>query len=105
MEIKTITPDEVKSKLENDETLYLVDVREDEEVAEGKIPEAVHIRMGEIPEYLDFFDKENEYIMICRSGGRSYKVCKYLMANDYNNVVNMTGGMLAWTGETKPKHS
>ncbi|HBZ09790.1 MAG TPA: rhodanese-like domain-containing protein [Bacillus bacterium] len=103
MEIRTITPDEVKSKLENDESLYLVDVREDEEVEEGMIPEAVHIRMGEIPEHLDFFEKENEYIFICKSGGRSHRVCEYLVANGIPNVVNMTGGMLAWTGELKPK--
>lgn len=105
MEIKTITPEEVKSRLENDETLYLIDVREDEEVAEGMIPEAVHIRMGEIPEHLDHIDKENEYIFICRSGGRSHRVCEYLMAIGYPNVVNMTGGMLKWDGELKPKQS
>ncbi|RWR09620.1 rhodanese-like domain-containing protein [Siminovitchia fortis] len=103
MEIKTITPDEVKTKLENGETLFLVDVRDDEEVAEGMIPEAVHIRMGEIPEHLDYFDKENDYILICRSGGRSQRVCEYLAASGFPNVVNMTGGMLAWTGELKPK--
>lgn len=105
MEIKTITPDEVKAKLENDETLYLIDVRENEEVAEGMIPEAVHIRIGEIPDHLNRLDKENEYIFICRSGARSHRVCEYLAANGYPKVVNMTGGMLAWTGELKARKS
>ncbi|VEF47218.1 YtwF protein [Bacillus freudenreichii] len=105
MEIKTITPDEVKAKLENDETLYLIDVREDEEVAEGMIPEAVHIRMGDIPEQLHHLNKENEYIFICRAGGRSMRVCEYLKANGYPNVVNMTGGMLEWDGDLKPRKS
>ncbi|MGQ0420602.1 rhodanese-like domain-containing protein [Bacillus sp. HC-Mk] len=41
-EVKTITTEEVQERLENGETLFLVDVREDEEVAAGKIPEAVH---------------------------------------------------------------
>lgn len=45
-EVKTITTEEVQERLENGETLFLVDVREDEEVATGKIPEAVHIKMG-----------------------------------------------------------
>lgn len=104
MDIKTITPEEVKTKLENGETLYLIDVREDDEVAEGMIPEAVHIPMGEIPDHLEKLDKDNEYIIICKAGGRSFKVCKYLMFQGYEKVVNMTGGMLKWTGETKPKH-
>jgi len=103
MEIKTITPEEVKTKLENEETLYLIDVREDEEVAEGMIPEAVHIRMGDIPEHLEQLDKDIEYIIICRSGNRSGKVCKYLMFQGYEKVLNMSGGMLKWTGEIKPK--
>lgn len=103
MDIKTITPDEVKERLEKGETLNLIDVREDEEVAEGMIPEAVHIRMGDIPDYLDKLDPKNEYIFICRSGGRSGKVCKYLWAQGYEHVVNMVGGMLKWTGELKPK--
>jgi rhodanese-related sulfurtransferase len=103
MEIKTMTPDEVKERLEKGETLHLIDVREDEEVAEGMIPEAVHIRMGDIPDHLDQLDPNEEYIFICRSGGRSEKVCKYLYAQGYERVINMAGGMRQWTGELKPK--
>ncbi|GAA3320318.1 hypothetical protein GCM10020331_030820 [Ectobacillus funiculus] len=60
--LKTITPAEVEQRLKEGETLFLVDVREHEEVAYGKIPEAVHIPMGEIPNKLDSFDKDHEYI-------------------------------------------
>jgi rhodanese-related sulfurtransferase len=100
--IKTITTDELQKKLENGEELHLVDVREDEEVAEGMIPQAIHIKMGDIPESTDRFDKDKEYIVICRSGGRSGNVCHFLQDQGYK-VVNMEGGMLAWEGETKPK--
>lgn len=102
MEIKTIKADEVKTKLENGETLFLIDVRENEEVREGMIPEAVHIRMGDIPGHLDQFNKETEYIIICKAGGRSHRVCEYLTAHGYK-AVNMVGGMDDWNGETKPK--
>lgn len=101
-DFQTITPDEVKEKLAQGDKLHLVDVREDDEVAEGMIAEAKHIPMGEIPEKLDQFDKNNEYIIVCRSGGRSGRVCQFLHENGYK-VVNMEGGMLNWTGETKPK--
>ncbi|MFD2446482.1 rhodanese-like domain-containing protein [Bacillus sp. CGMCC 1.16607] len=98
--IEIITTEELKKKLEAGEKLELVDVREDEEVALGMIPGAKHIRMGTIPENLDKFDKETEYIFICRSGGRSANVCYYLQDQGYK-VRNMVGGMLEWTGETK----
>lgn len=101
-DFQTITPDEVKEKLAQGDKLHLIDVREDDEVAEGMIAEAKHIPMGEIPEKLDQFDKNNEYIIVCRSGGRSGRVCQFLHENGYK-VVNMEGGMLNWTGETKPK--
>ncbi|WP_243298084.1 rhodanese-like domain-containing protein [Bacillus litorisediminis] len=101
-EIKQITPDEVKKLLEEDETLNLIDVREDDEVAQGMIPEAVHIPMGEIPDNLDKLDKNQEYIIICRSGRRSENVSHFLQDQGYK-VRNMVGGMLAYKGETKPK--
>ncbi|MDF2858499.1 MAG: sulfurtransferase [Neobacillus sp.] len=99
-EIKIITPEELQEKLEQGEKLELVDVREDEEVAQGIIPGAKHIRMMEIPENLEYFDKDKEYIFICRSSARSGNVCHYLQDQGYK-VRNMIGGMLKWTGETK----
>jgi rhodanese-related sulfurtransferase len=97
--IKTITTEELEKKLNNQEKLELVDVREDEEVAEGIIPGAKHIPMNTIPENLDYFSNEKEYIFICRSGRRSENVCYYLQDQGFK-VVNMEGGMLDWHGKT-----
>ncbi|MGE7758773.1 rhodanese-like domain-containing protein [Peribacillus sp. NPDC097895] len=97
-EIKIITTEEVEAKLEAGEAMELVDVREDEEVQEGIIEGAKHIRMNDIPANLDYFDKEKEYIFICRSGRRSENVCYYLQEQGYK-VANMVGGMLEWDGE------
>lgn len=97
--IETITTDELEKKLAAGEEIELVDVREDEEVKQGMIPGAKHIRMMTIPENLDYFDKEKEYIIICRSGSRSENVCYYLQDRGYK-VRNMIGGMMYWTGET-----
>ncbi|WP_335871332.1 rhodanese-like domain-containing protein [Bacillus sp. 2205SS5-2] len=101
-QVKTITPQELESKLKKGEELYIVDVREDEEVAEGMVKEAKHIPMGNIPESLDQFDKEKEYVFVCRSGRRSENVC-YFMKDQGFKVVNMEGGMLEWAGETQQK--
>ncbi|MDA7027296.1 rhodanese-like domain-containing protein [Bacillus sp. CLL-7-23] len=102
MTVKEITPDQLKEQLSKGETLNIIDVREDEEVVEGMIPEAIHIKMGDIPEKLDLFQKDQSYIFVCRSGRRSENVCIYLQDKGFD-VANMIGGMLEWTGDTKPK--
>ncbi|WP_449621385.1 rhodanese-like domain-containing protein [Robertmurraya sp. Marseille-Q9965] len=96
--INIITTEELEKKIENGEELNLIDVREDEEVAEGMIPGAKHIRMNDIPARLDELDKDKEYIFICRSSRRSENVCYYLQDQGYK-VRNMVGGMLDWKGE------
>jgi rhodanese-related sulfurtransferase len=97
-ELKEISPSEVKRLLKEGKKVSLIDVREDEEVAEGKIPEAVHIKMGEIPERLNEIDKNEEHIIICRSGRRSENVAYFLQDQGFN-VKNMTGGMLSFNQE------
>jgi rhodanese-related sulfurtransferase len=98
--MKEITAKELAEKLKNGEKLNMIDVRENEEVAQGKVPGASHIPLGELPERLDALDKEKQYYMICRSGGRSGKACDFLSEKGYD-VTNMAGGMLDWEGKTE----
>ncbi|MED1862025.1 rhodanese-like domain-containing protein [Fictibacillus nanhaiensis] len=94
-ELKEISPTEVKQLLQEGKKISLIDVREDEEVAEGKIPEAAHIKMGEIPVRLDEINKDEEHIIVCRSGRRSENVAYFLQDHGFK-VKNMTGGMLEY---------
>lgn len=98
--MKEITTTELQEKLENGETVHMIDVRENEEVAEGMIDGAVHIPLGEIPDRMDELDKQTSYVMICRSGGRSSRASEFLAGNGYD-ITNMVGGMLEWSGEVK----
>jgi|SRR5690625_4120766 len=98
--MKSISAEELQEKLEKEEKVNIIDVREDEEIAIGKIPEAKHISLGDIPKSLEKLDKNKHYYMVCRSGGRSAAACEYLVDQGYD-VTNMTGGMLAWKGETE----
>ncbi|RLL42701.1 rhodanese-like domain-containing protein [Oceanobacillus piezotolerans] len=98
--MKEISAKEVQEKLENGEELNIVDVREDDEVAQGIIPGAKHIRLGEIPERHTELDKNKQYYMVCRSGARSGRATEFLNEQGYD-VTNMAGGMLAWEGDVE----
>jgi|SRR5690625_2281461 len=98
--MKEITVEELAEKLAAYEEVNLIDVREDEEVAEGKIPEAVHIPLGSLEAELGKLNQDAHYLIICRSGGRSGKACQMMEVNGYD-ASNVVGGMLEWTGETE----
>jgi rhodanese-related sulfurtransferase len=98
-EINIITPKELEKRLNNgDPTIQVVDVREDEEVEIGKIKEAVHIRLSEIPERMDELDASKTLVLVCRSGRRSERATQYLQSQGFQ-VLNMEGGMLKWQGD------
>ncbi|MBT1004073.1 rhodanese-like domain-containing protein [Paenarthrobacter sp. DKR-5] len=79
----------------------IVDVREDFEVAEGMIPEAVHIPMGELGARLAELDKSRPVIAVCRSGNRSARVADALNQAGYQ-ADTMAGGMMAWQSAGLP---
>ncbi|WP_010530263.1 rhodanese-like domain-containing protein [Lentibacillus jeotgali] len=93
--MKQITTKQLAEKIKDNENVNVIDVREDEEVAQGKIPGAKHIPLGEVPERLDEIDKNKHYYMVCRSGGRSGRASEFLDAQGYD-ITNVDGGMLQW---------
>ncbi|WP_079478398.1 rhodanese-like domain-containing protein [Halobacillus salinus] len=97
--IEEISPKDVERKIEQNDNTFLIDVREDEEVAEGMVPNAKHIPLAKIPNELDNLPKEQEYVMICRSGRRSMNAAEFMKERGFSNVKNMEGGMLNWDGE------
>ncbi|GAA4121812.1 rhodanese-like domain-containing protein [Nocardioides fonticola] len=75
------------------EGAVLIDVREPEEWAEGHIAHARHRPLGR----LSLADvPAGPVVMVCRSGNRSGQATRALVAAGRDDVVNMTGGMLAW---------
>ncbi|MEW4282328.1 rhodanese-like domain-containing protein [Priestia koreensis] len=97
--MKRITAKDLEEKLNTEFNLNIIDVRETDEVAEGKIPGAVNIPLGLIEFRMNELDKNKPYIMVCRSGGRSGRASQFLESHGYD-VTNMDGGMLSWEGKT-----
>lgn len=96
--MKTITAKEVETLLNEGKEIDIIDVREVDEVAVSKIPGAVNIPLGLVEFRMQELDKATEYIMVCRSGGRSSLASQFLESYGYK-VINMTGGMLSWEGK------
>ncbi len=100
--MKELSALEVEKLINDGYELNIIDVREVDEVAEGMIPQATHIPLNAIPaRYLEL-DKEKEYIMVCRSGGRSSQAVQFLEQKGFH-AVNMKGGMMTWKGKVKRK--
>ncbi|MCT4781194.1 MULTISPECIES: rhodanese-like domain-containing protein [Exiguobacterium] len=98
--MKRFTAKEVQEKLENGEQLNIIDVREVDEVKEGKIPDAIHIPLGLVEFKMNELDKKKQYVMVCRSGARSGRAATYLEGQGFD-VINMDGGMMSYEGVTK----
>ena len=82
--------------------VQLLDVREPHELAIVSLPHATHIAMREIPHRLNEIDRDRPVVVMCHAGGRSRQVAAFLLANGFDPVFNLTGGIDAWSVEIDP---
>tara|TARA_B100001769_G_scaffold149817_1_gene117446 strand:- start:2634 stop:2954 length:321 start_codon:yes stop_codon:yes gene_type:complete len=87
---------------EKNPTLLFLDVREAEEVNFCKIPNSLHIPLGEIPHRLDSFPKDTSIIIYCHHGMRSMSAVNFLRAKGYGKATNLSGGIDAWSSKIDP---
>ncbi|MDQ2682887.1 MAG: rhodanese-like domain-containing protein [Chloroflexota bacterium] len=85
-----------------EQSAQLVDVREPREWAEGHMPGAVHIPLGDLIRRASELDKSRPVIAICRSGHRSLAATDALLDLGFSDVASMNGGMIAWAKAGKP---
>lgn len=76
----------------------LIDVRETNEWENGHLKEAIPIPLSEFHTEKEKLDKNQEYFVMCHSGGRSAMACEQLSQEGYK-VTNVMGGISAWKGE------
>ncbi|MGE7913491.1 rhodanese-like domain-containing protein [Lysinibacillus xylanilyticus] len=98
--MKEISAKEVQQDIEQGQALNLIDVRELDEVESGHIPGIIHIPLGLLEFRMHELNKNEPYVIVCRSGGRSGNATRFLESQGFD-VSNMVGGMLAWEGEVK----
>lgn len=76
--------------------ILLVDVRNDDEVARGIIPGAVHIPLSMIPAAQTQLQTEHPIVFYCHSGIRSAQAANFIAPQHDQPVYNLQGGILAW---------
>lgn len=100
---KTISTQDLQTKLQAHENIFLIDVREPHENAEFNIGGTL-LPLGKI-QTMQIEDIEHlrneEVIVYCRSGMRSSQAAMMLQQFGFTNVTNLTGGMVAWQNDIK----
>jgi rhodanese-related sulfurtransferase len=98
--MREISAKELENLLNDDQSVNIIDVREVDEVATGKIPGAQNIPLGLIEFKMQELDKSKDYIVVCQAGGRSGRAVQFLESQGFK-VTNMTGGMNVWEGKVE----
>ncbi len=100
--MKELSQEEWQDKLKNDDEAVILDVRTEEEVEEGYIPNSKNIDIykgqGFINE-VEKLDKSKHYYIYCRSGKRSSQACTLLDQMGFSETYNLLGGFSEWQGE------
>jgi rhodanese-related sulfurtransferase len=102
--IKQTTVDEVKRKVDADEKLMLVDVREESEFAKDHLPAAIHMGKGVIERDIEARvpDLNTRMVLYCGGGFRSALAADNLQKMGYANVISMDGGIREWREKNYP---
>ena len=91
---------EAKTLIATAQDIILLDVRTPQEIAQGKIDNALEIDYAS-PEFKDkvsILDKNKEYVVYCAAGGRSAKAVKVMKELGFTKAHNLTSGYSGWNG-------
>lgn len=91
--IDRMSSSEFKSRLAYDRELQVVDVREELELAAGRIPGALHIPLHELEYRAAWLDPYRATVLVCQSGNRSDEAARILHRRGFRKVYSLDGGM------------
>jgi sulfur-carrier protein adenylyltransferase/sulfurtransferase len=101
MAIPEITPEELKQKLDSQQEVFILDVREPHEYQIANL-DGYLIPLGQLPHRVSELDPDAEIVVHCRSGKRSADAVDFLQKRGFSNVRNLAGGILAWSDKVDP---
>jgi len=101
--MEEITSTELKQRLDKGDDIQLIDVREDSEVAIARIPNSIHIPLGQVLARMNEIDQTRETVVHCKMGGRSARAIDALQRSGYTGkLINLKGGIIGWANEVDP---
>lgn len=102
--MQEITANELKQRLDRGDDVQIIDVREANEVAIGRIPNSIHIPLAQILHRMNEIDQDRDTVIHCKMGGRSARAIDALQRSGFKgNLMNLRGGILAWSDDVDPK--
>ncbi len=104
MAIPEISVQEAQARLASPQPPRLIDVREEDEWALGRLPGAELIPLSGFTDLMSerLRDKAEPLLIYCHHGGRSGRATEYLLREGYTDVTNLAGGIDAWSVEIDP---
>jgi molybdopterin/thiamine biosynthesis adenylyltransferase/rhodanese-related sulfurtransferase len=93
---------ELKQRMDAGEDVFILDVREPYEYQIAQIGGKL-IPQNDVPQRIAEIPRDREIVVQCRSGARSQRIAEFLKQSGYIQVVNLAGGILAWSDEIDPK--
>ncbi len=96
------TVEDLKSRLDADDGVFVLDVREPQEFDICRIPGSTLIPLGDLPQRLTELEGHDDMIVHCKSGARSAKAVKLLREAGFSKAKNLRGGILAWIDRVDP---
>jgi rhodanese-related sulfurtransferase len=102
--VKQVGPQEAVMLFNHEDALVL-DVRENSEYTDGRIPKAKHVPLAQLKNRIGELDKfkDKPIVAVCRSGSRSGFACSVLRKHGFEKVYNLAGGIMAWDQAGLPK--
>jgi adenylyltransferase/sulfurtransferase len=101
VQVPEITPKDLKARLDKGDDLYILDVREPHEYQICNLNGHL-IPLGELPRRVHELDSSQEIVAHCRSGKRSAEAVDFLRKAGFRKILNLKGGILAWSDEVDP---
>lgn len=98
----SITVEELKSRLDRGEEVFVLDVREREEWDLVRLPGATLLPLGELQQRFGELDRDREIVVQCHHGVRSQYAIAFLARQGFAKLLNLTGGIHAWAARIDP---
>ena len=99
--VPEIAPRELKARLDRGDDLFILDVREPHEYQICNLGGHL-IPLGDLSRRVSELDSSREIVAHCRSGKRSAEAVEFLRKAGFRKVLNLKGGILAWSDEVDP---